>query len=510
MSTTKPTPIKAPQPGIRRDGTQFDGNEYTDGLWCRFYRGRPKKMGGYQAITTVPETVRGMSSYPAQGLAYLHMGGQAFLTQALTNFSGVLSGGPNARTPAGFATNPNNLWQFDVMYTTSGGVNNLIAHAGLNLSDITNQTETPIYYGPITATTALVATGMFNVAGGVVSVYPYLFGYSINGRVDVSSINNVTTAPNSAFVTGQKIVKGLPLRNAGGPACLLWSLDSLVMATFNPGITTGIPFTFNTVSDDTSILSSQSVIEYDGIYFWAGVDRFLMFNGVVREVPNQLNLDYFFSNLNFAQRQKVFVIKVPRWGEIWWCFPFGNSTECNHAVIYNVREGTWYDTPLPGSGRTAGVFANVYELPFMVDPGISAANYTLYQHETGTDNINGTSVQAIHSYFVTDEKNLMDSGVDKCMRVDIIEPDFAQVGPLTVTAIGRANARATDIETQSVTFPDQTANGGAPLTPDQQVMKFQESRRLMRFKFDSNAQGGNYYMGKVLAHIEPTEGRVTQ
>ena len=40
------------QPGIQRDGTYFDKNFYTDGKWVRFQRGRPRKIGGYRAITT--------------------------------------------------------------------------------------------------------------------------------------------------------------------------------------------------------------------------------------------------------------------------------------------------------------------------------------------------------------------------------------------------------------------------------------------------------------------------
>src|SRR5574343_272700 len=38
-------------PGIRRDGTQLDGDYFTGGQWVRFQRGRPKKMGGYRQIT---------------------------------------------------------------------------------------------------------------------------------------------------------------------------------------------------------------------------------------------------------------------------------------------------------------------------------------------------------------------------------------------------------------------------------------------------------------------------
>ena len=38
------------QPGIQRDGTDFDKQFYNDGKWVRFQRGRPRKIGGYREI----------------------------------------------------------------------------------------------------------------------------------------------------------------------------------------------------------------------------------------------------------------------------------------------------------------------------------------------------------------------------------------------------------------------------------------------------------------------------
>lgn len=504
--TSKPLVIKA-TPGIRRDGTRFDGNEFSEGLWCRFYRGRPKKMGGYRSVTTtLPEVCRGMNSYTQQAINYLHLGGASSLTQVQTDQFGNLAA-QNTRTPAAFAASPNNLWQLDVFNNSvTVNQNQLVANAGQNLADISNAVETPIYAGLITAGTALVATGMPNVAGGIVMIAPYLFGYSIGGRIDVSAVNSFATLSGSAFVTTQKIVKGLPLRGQQGPAAIFWSLDAVIVATFNPAITTGIPFNFNTVSSTSSILSSQGVLEYDGVYFWMGVDRFLMFNGVVREVPNQMNLSYFFDNINYQARQKAFAFKVPRWGEVWFCFPLGNSTECNHAVIYNVRENIWYDTPLPATGRSSGIYASVYTKPFMTDLGTAGSSFTLWQHETGTDAITGSNVQPIDSFFVTNEMDMMDTGIDKALRVDIVEPDLVQSGNLTLTVIGRTNARASDLESQSQTFPDLSA----PVTADEQVVRFKTSRRLMRFKIESNVAGGDYYMGKTIAHVEPADGRITQ
>ena len=42
--------ILNPQPGIQRDGTKFDTKLCIDGQWVRFYKGRPKKIGGYVLI----------------------------------------------------------------------------------------------------------------------------------------------------------------------------------------------------------------------------------------------------------------------------------------------------------------------------------------------------------------------------------------------------------------------------------------------------------------------------
>jgi hypothetical protein len=209
----------------------------------------------------------------------------------------------------------------------------------------------------------------FSISRSISQQYIVAFGNS--GYVAWSSPGNPsdwTTASGggAANVTSQKIVCGMPTRGGptNSPAGLLWSLDSVIRMSYT-GVT-NVVFSFDTVSDESSILSQQGVIEYDGVYYWAGIDRFLMYNGVVKEVPNSLNLNWFFDNLNYDQRQKVYAFKVPRWGEIWWCFPYGDATECTHAVILNIRENCWYDTILPNDGRCDGQYAKVYQYPIMV------------------------------------------------------------------------------------------------------------------------------------------------
>lgn len=500
---TQPVPLQ-PAPGIKRDGTVLEGQHYIDGEWCRFQRGRPRKMAGFRAVSeTVPEITRGMNSFSQDGFQYLHLGGSTTLGQYVVNNSGTLNAF-NDRTPGPLVISTDNLWQIDTFFQAgSTNQNQLIAHAAPNLTDIDSSTEQSIWIGDVTDSAALTDSGLPAVSGGIVALGPYLFSFGSDGRIGWSEVNNPTALQAEAFITPQKIIRGIPLRGAGnGPSGLFWSLDSLIRATFVGGATI---WDFDTLATDISILSSQSVVEYDGIYYWVGVDRFLLFNGVVREIPNDLNQNFFFDNLNFRQRQKVFGFKVPRFGEVWWCYPRGSATECTHAIIYNIRENTWYDTPLPDSGRSSGLYAKVYNRPFMVgvDPDDSD-QYILWQHESDLDKILSTLIEPINSFFETNEISMLESPQTggKSTYAGRLEPDFVQVGDMTLTVKGRTNARSPVITGETFTFPDVASE------PDQETVKLREVRRLMSFRFGSNTLGGNYEMGENYVHIAPADGRI--
>ena len=225
-----------------------------------------------------------------------------------------------------------------------------------------------------TATVTLTFNNNISVSGGVVALHPYLFVYGNNGLIQNCSAGNtndwVSADANATNVASGKVVQGLPVRGgSNAPSGLFWTLDSLVRVSYIGG--QGTPpqyWRYDIISSQSSILSSQSVIEYDGVYYWCGTDRFLLYNGVVKEIPNTMNQNYFFDNLNYDQRQKVWATKVPRFGEIWWFYPRGDATECTDAIIYNVRENTWYDAgEARGAQRSAGYFSQVFAYPVAAD-----------------------------------------------------------------------------------------------------------------------------------------------
>jgi hypothetical protein len=282
--------------------------------------------------------------------------------------------------------------------TTAGTTTGLVFTLGLYTKVVLNNAATT------TGNSTLTFNNNISVSGGIVSLHPYLFVYGNNGLIKNCSSGNledwVSTDANEVNIATGKIVQGLPVRGgSNAPSGLFWSLDSLIRVSYNPTTinvgTTAVTqyWRYDIISSQSSILSSQCVIEYDGIYYWIGVDRFLLYNGVVKEIENDMNQNYFFDNLNYAQRQKIWATKVPRYGEIWWFYPRGDATECTDAIIFNVREQCWYDAgEALGARRSAGYFSQVFHYPINAswEKNLDGAIQTSSITDAGSSYTNGT------------------------------------------------------------------------------------------------------------------------
>ena len=395
-----------PLPGIQRDGTPFASRRWTDGQWVRFQRGKPKKMGGYKAMTTIATGPMRKILIDARIGAYTaHLFSPFGIERLQFDPTSGVGGGISERTPAGYTPSAINTWQADLLVNTGGSPAYIVCSATPDMTDISSDTLGNLYYGDSTLLNQFVqitsSSTPLQVSGGICAIPPFVFIYGSNGLIQNSNPNNISDATgwligsganiyaNTAFVTDKKVVAGLPLRGgSAAPAGLFWSLDSLLRVTFQAGGVVNNFWRYDTISKKTSVLSKSGIIEYDGLYYWVGVDRFFVYNGVVQELPNDTNLNYFFDNLNYAQRQKVWVSKFPRYGEIWWFYPSGTNTECNKAVIYNVRENCWYDAVL---ARTCGAEADIFPSPILCGgENIVNTQYFTYTATTGVVNVNDT------------------------------------------------------------------------------------------------------------------------
>jgi hypothetical protein len=462
-------------PGIKRDGTVFQAEEFTDGVWCRFQRGDAKKIGGYRSLfQSLSGAYRGLFAQPSGGINYIFAGNYNELdifttgttygagsgpykanmllgttyanilsnttttftvkgnvttvfpattqvlfaqstsptiytvstavyggTNTVVTFSPAVSGTVTKAWVANAIFTPDPkagpyrlLWQFDANFSPMGGNLQVITHPGYNLENIDSGVASQVLVGNVTPTIAdqWNFTGLsdsegqnptyktISVDGGVCVLYPFIFAYGSNGfisnnNVDLTLANYSTqnfydwngALANQVNVAASKIVKGMTVRGGtNSPSGLFWATDSLVRVSFTGQAP--LYWRYDIVSSQISIMSSSSIVEMDGTYFWMGVDRFYQYNGNVSVLPNDKNVNWLFDNLNYQQRQKVWATKIPRYNEIWFFYPRGTATECTDAIIYNVKDKLWYDAGQAiGAQRSCGYTTEIFPTPIWAD-----------------------------------------------------------------------------------------------------------------------------------------------
>lgn len=363
------------QAGVGRDGTSLDNPYYADAVWTRFPRGKPRKIGGYRSMSVQANgPVRAVLVDSRNGVNSAHYFSQWGVQRQEFTLSGA-GGNLEDRTPQGFVSNPQYHWAHGVMTSSSGGkYSALLAAATPDLDDITSDVAGPLYSGSMSDNLPLApvsdSTGPIMVSGGVCVLQPFAVVYGSAGNIRNSNANDFSNSgtlgwtvggssfANNANVAGTKIIHGAPVRGGSqSPAGLFWALDAVIRMSFVGGAQI---FNYDTISSPTSVLSKKAIVEVDGKFFWPGTDRFMAYNGVVQELPNQMSCNWFFDNLNYAARNKVWGTKIPRWGEIWWFYPRGTSTECDNAIIYNYILQTWYDAI---KTRSAGGLVQIFPYP---------------------------------------------------------------------------------------------------------------------------------------------------
>lgn len=501
-------PINA-QSGIQKDSTLFESAAYTDGQWCRFYQGKPRKMGGYKLITAggptitrsmfvVPKPDNSIDVYMGRPADSDGLNGGLFVVNIDTQGN---SSAEYERTPVGFVPTEDDQWDFDLFTGTNTGstVSNIIAHVAQNINNINSDIVGEIFYGDILLTTPLVTTGM-SVSGGIVTVPPYLFAFGSDGVVYWSAPNDPTdwdTSARFAAIAGTKIIEGYRTRGGGAPAVLFWSLNSLVRMIYTGG-TTGDEFQSDTITDKVSILSKDSIAQVDQVFYWPGLDRkFYLYNGTVQEFVNNYNKNYFYDNINLTQRNKAWGIYISTFNEIWFFAPFDQEEECNHMIGASLTEGSWFNSELT---RSCGYPIDLFQYPILAastpiadisSPGSPDA-YGIWLHEYGYDKYQFNTITAIPSYFTTPLIALanLDPNQDQDIQVQRIAPDFTQIGDMSVVINKRKYPRSTPTESPVYNFSPTTIR-----------VDTRGIGGIISFTFTSNTGGGFYQMGKVWLEI---------
>lgn len=174
------------QPGIKRDGTTFESREFSDGEWCRFQRGVPKKIGGYrQLFATFNGVPRGLVTNAYNGVNYIFAGNSGGIDVFTTGTTfGVGSGPFTALIKPGYS---------EFTLATVGGSSFTITSPATDLTTvftpgtkvIFNQT-TPVQYIVQTssfASSTTTVTLTTSISGTPTSVWLYDYSFQPDTRL---------------------------------------------------------------------------------------------------------------------------------------------------------------------------------------------------------------------------------------------------------------------------------------------------------------------------------------
>ena len=177
----------------------------------------------------------------------------------------------------------------------------------------------------------------------------------------------------------------------------------------------------------------------------------------------------------------------------------GDTLTCSNTYLGGAGSG--FSVPV------TAIYAQAIEMS-AASTGTGAASLTfsipaglieVYQHEIGTDEINGQNVQAIRSFFETNDLSWLQGGpsqpapegINKWVRLERVEPDFLLDGEMELYITGRPFAQSQDATTGPYVFDSTTGK-----------IDMKEQRRELRLKFVSDVAGGNYQLGKVVLNAD--------
>ncbi len=440
--------------GILRDGTTFQDEYCVDGQWIRFVGGKIKKMKGQRALINSPDhNIKYLNVLFANNNTYLfYATSNSILRLNLNLTTNTLNNELNLLT-----NNVNiNLTTVTSVTFVMDQIPYIAFLRTLNATDMLSTLPGILYYKKLNddsnLTNADINTNL--ISGGILFSSPCLYLYGNNGTILRSRTNDplIFEGGDSAIYTisSDKLIFGASVRGgSNAPSFLFWTANSVIYLTnVADGKDVSIPVDFQkeVVTNNSSLMSSRSIVQYDSLFFWLGTDRIFVYNGIVDSIPNTINLEYFFDNVDLSKRQLIFGYKIARYGEVRWAYPeiqYKNNPNigCTRELVYNVRENSWYDTVIQrdcvtvyeGTGDIFSFGDSCTNYPYNFDNRYLA----IWKQEVGVAEVRGgeheidVTTTPIPSFFTTPFYGFVTfnpakngNAIEKYIVLDQIEPDF--------------------------------------------------------------------------------------
>ena len=327
--------------------------------------------------------------------------------------------------------------------------------------------------------------------GGVTAHDPLLIRFSSQEDPFDWTPTATNTAGDLRLGNGSVIVKAVETKRE----ILVFTDTSLYSMQF-----IGPPYTFGiqSISNNISVNSYNSIASVDDIVFWMGDREFYVYNGKTGPLVCPLK-DYVFTDFNFDEREKVYVGVNSEFNEVTWFYPSASSFENNRYITFNYQDQVWTYGNL---ARTAWLDHGVRQYP----QGTSPDRY-IYNHELGTDDGSTNPPSPLNAYI---ESSPMDLGEgDKFSFVRRLIPD--------VTFINSTDSPQVNFTIKTQNYPGSNYQSGSdsgvvrtaviPVEQYTQVRDIRLRGRSIILRVESNKLGTCWRLGTPRVEIQTDGGR---
>jgi len=341
---------------------------------------------------------------------------------------------------------------------------------------------------------------------------------------DQEDINTYTpTATNTAGT--QRLADGSQIRGAirGRDAILVWTDTALFTQRF-----VGQPFTFAfaQVGTHCGLVGQNACVEVDGAAYWMSENGFFRYAGKLESLPCLVE-DHVYNDINLESGNQMVSAGLNNlFGEVIWFYPTSSSSVVNRMVAYNYFDSSpqrpvWTNGTLARTmWRDSAVFGSPHATEYTAgnDSSFDVVGNTegrtiYYQHETGTDQVQGGSTTAITANISSGDFDISQrrsalgqttAGADLrgdgefIMKIRRFIPDFiSQTGNTRVTL-------------QLRNFPNDSQSGSAlgpfDISSSTQKVDTRARARAIALKVENTSTNQSWKLGTFRLDIQP-DGR---
>lgn len=320
-------------------------------------------------------------------------------------------------------------------------------------------------------------------------------------------IKATNTAGSFRLQDGTKIVGALNAKET----ILVWTDNALYTMKF-----VGAPFTFGfeQVGTNCGLIGKNAAVEIDGIAYWMSNSGFFAFDGTVKTLPCSVE-DYVFNDIDTTKGQQISAGLNNLYTEVTWWYPTQGSSYVDRSVVYNYTDsnrqlalGTWYTNTSSTSMRTSWIDSLIYPRPYATkfnnsDTGTfptvigetGLGQTVLFEHETGTDQINPDgSTTTLTSFIQSFDFSLQKDQSETFLSMRRFLPDFKVLTGTNQITIGITN------------WPSQTVTNStySPFTIDSST-EFVSTRARGRYgsiKIENINSGENWRFGTFQIDVQ--------